>query len=192
MKRMGLVVVVCAGIALLAPPANAKGIGYAHFTGPGLPPGGITIHGYFDALSLTGLTEPKMPVPHMSRAQLGPAYPATYHVDYAPHPWLHQVLYPYAKGGPVTFTPGGQHIGQDYESFPGGWYFALSDLVTFLTKQGFPRHDPTTQPERVIVAQPAADAASSGSWAGWPWILLGIGVGLGVGTALVLRRRLRI
>src|SRR5947199_361332 len=84
---------------------RAKGIGYAHFTGPGLPSGGITIHGYFDALSLTGLTEPKMPVPHLSRAQLGPAYPATYHVDYAPHPWLHQVLYPYAKGGPVTFTP---------------------------------------------------------------------------------------
>ena len=129
-----------------------------------------------------------MPVPHLSRAQLGPAYPATYHVDYAPHPWLHQVLYPYAKGGPVTFTPRGQHLGQDYESFPGGWYYALSDLMTFLIAHGFPRHAPAAHG---IAMPAAADAVSSGSPVDWPWLIVGAAFVVGLGTILLRRRRLR-
>ena len=190
MKRMGLVfVVVCAGIALLAPPANAKGIGYAHFTGPGLPSGGITIHGDHEELYQTGLMDAKMRSVHLSVSQLGPSYRATYQVDYAPHVLLHQRLYPYAEGGLVTFTPYGQTIGQDHLSFPGGWYYALSDLMTFLVAHGFPRHDMAASVPRVRAEPGVADAA--GGSLQWPWFVLGGGILLGVGTTLVLRRRLR-
>jgi hypothetical protein len=79
--------------------------------------------GNYNQLVKTGLIERKrksLTALGLSRPDLGPAYRAEYRMDYAPRVTLHQTIYPYAKDGPVTFTPRGQHLGQDYESFRRG------------------------------------------------------------------------
>jgi hypothetical protein len=190
MKRcLAITILALLMVSALASSAVAKGISFAHFSGPGLPSRGVTMRGDSEGLFQTGLLEPKMRSVHLSVSELGASYRASYRVDYAPHVLLHQVLYPYAKGGPVTFTPYGQHIGQDHSSFPGGWYYALSDLRTFLTAHGFPRRDPTAPAGRVVAEPAVADAPVSS--VPWPWFGLGGAILLAAGTTILARRRLR-
>lgn len=111
-------------VVLIASPVGANGIEHAHFSGPGLPSDGVTIvRGNYNQLVKTGMIERKrksLTALGLSRPDLGPAYRAEYRMDYAPRVTLHQTIYAYAKDGPVTFTPRGQHLGQDYESFRRG------------------------------------------------------------------------
>src|SRR5919198_1893694 len=144
-RRLFVAAIALGPAVLLALPASAKGISYAHFGGPGLPPGGVTIHGDNEALPQTGLVELKGVPPSavgLSLRDLGPAYRAKYRMDYWPRVALRQLIYPYAEGGPWTFTPRRQHIGQDYESFRGGWYHATAELLSFLIAHGFPKNAP--------------------------------------------------
>ena len=83
----------------------------------------------------------------VERDELGTPYGAKYRMDYAPRHVLRQVVYPYALGGAITFTPRGQHIGQDYESFQGGWHAAGPRLLRVLIAHGFPRNDPADPEE---------------------------------------------
>jgi hypothetical protein len=109
-------------LPMIASPAIAKGINRAHFTGPGLPADGVTLI-RARGIAQVGILAPKQGVLSalgVTRADLGTAYRARYYMDYAPRHVLRQLVYPYAKGGPITFTPRGQHIGADYESFRGG------------------------------------------------------------------------
>jgi hypothetical protein len=88
------------------------------------------------------LKERSMAALGVERDELGTPYGAKYRMDYAPRHVLRQVVYPYALGGAVTFTPRGQHIGQDYESFQGGWHEAGPRLLRVLIAHGFPHNDP--------------------------------------------------
>jgi hypothetical protein len=191
-RKLFVVVAVVGTIVVNAPIASAKGIAYAHFGGPGLPAGGVTIGRTHEELWDTGLLEPKKHSPAaygVSRRDLGPAYRAEYRMDYAPNKSLRQIVYPYAEGGPITFTPRGQHLGQDYESFRGGWYAASSGLLEFLVAHGFPRHDPTAIAKGSVAsdAMPTQTAARSPS--AWPWAA-GAVLALG-GLVLVMRLRAR-
>jgi hypothetical protein len=124
MRKLFAAVTAIGAVVLIASPVRAKGIEHAHFSGPGLPFDGVTIvRGNYNQLVKTGLIERKrksLTALGLSRPDLGPAYRAEYRMDYAPRVTLHQTIYPYAKDGPVTFTPRGQHLGQDYESFRRG------------------------------------------------------------------------
>lgn len=164
-----MVTMALGAVVLVALPAGAKSISYSHFSGPGLPPEGVTIRARHEALPDTGLVGPKGVPPSelgLSRRDLGPAYSAEYRMDYAPDVPLHQVVYPYAEGGPWTFTPRGQHIGQDHRSFRGGWYEASPDLLSFLIAHGFP--EPTSagtmESGTKQAARTGALQTSSGAW----------------------------
>jgi hypothetical protein len=65
--------------------------------------------------------------------------------------------------------PRGQHIGQDFESFRGGWYAAPSDPLRFLVAHGFPCHDPSEEAIRPLIAdgglKSTAKSSSRGAWA---------------------------
>ena len=112
---------------------------------------------------------------------LGPRFTLTYVV---PGPVgddeIIQAVYPYAQGGPVTYTAPGQDF-FEVEKTKGGWLRASSGLKTLLVSQGLPRHF-------VGAAKPASPASSSGS--DWSWVLLLVTIGAMVGIVSVgLRRR---
>jgi hypothetical protein len=194
-KRLAIVsATACMALVLAADPSSAKGISYAHFEGPGLPPGGVTIHGDNEVLWQTGLAGEKSRSPHdflVPKRDLGTAYQARYHVDYAPKATLYQTIYPYAPGGPVTFMEQ-QHLGQDFGSFPRGWHQGYSKLFRFLVANGFPAHDPNAEP--VVHVKTAAgavpDRAPGGSGA-WPWILGALAALSALGATALATRRLR-
>ena len=189
-RKLFVCAMVLTAVGVLALPAQAKGISYANFTGPGLPPGGLTIQGDREELWMTGLLEYKgFAPPTDERQALGPAYQAVYHMDYAPKVALHQIVYPYAPGGPRTFTPFRQHVGQDSESFPGGWYHSSPQLLTFLLAHGFPREAPAgTAATEKKVAVATVVQESGGSSFTWLWTVIGLAV---VGSLVALNLRLR-
>lgn len=189
MKLVVLMAMSAAMVLIQAPQASAKGIGYAHFSGPGLKPGGVTI--IRGDLQETGLMKMKNDSPvslGISRRELGPAYRAKYRMDYAPRATLHQVVYPYAQGGPITFTLRGQHIGQDYESFSGGWYAARPGLLAYLIAHGFPS---VAQTDHVRPPSSAASASRTTSTpsGGGRWRIGAAAVTVLGAMALLVRRR---
>jgi hypothetical protein len=139
-QRLFAVVTVLGIVVAVASPTSSKGINHAHFSGPGLPSSGVMIvPGEYHRLELTGLIGPKkkgLSTLGLSRRDLGLVYRAQYRMDYAPDVMLRQLIYPYAATGPITFTPRGQHIGRDYETFRGGWYSAPPELLRFLVSKG--------------------------------------------------------
>jgi hypothetical protein len=175
LRKLLTALTVIGAAVLVASPVGAKGIDHAHFSGPGLPPEGVTIiRGSYKQLVKTGLLKPKrraLSAFGLSRPDLGPAYRAEYRMDYAPRVALHQIIYPYAKNGPVTFMRRGQHIGQDFESFRGGWYAAPSSLLTFLVVNGFPRHNPAVAAQRPISADEGTTSTAQPPSRPWPWVV---------------------
>jgi hypothetical protein len=180
-------------LAVAAAPATAKGIASGHFTGPGLPGGGMTLIGA-RRLSQVGLVAPKASALFtlgVVRSELGTPYRAKYHMDYAPRNALRQIVYPYARGGPITFTPRGQHLGQDYESFRGGWHRAGAGLLRLLIRHGFPSDDPLLPDGSVArrderdqgTAMPAAEPLQL-----QPWPVVGAAAAIAVGAAFLSRR----
>jgi hypothetical protein len=182
MKR--LLFVLCAA-ALLAPAALAKGPSEASITGPGLSKP-ITFKGMDDASKLTEYTgvfpaafrqSPDPMLKGRPAGRLGQKYTIRYVV---PGPnsqtfQLSQDVYPYARGGAVTYMKPGQAI---FDSRTiGGWYPAGSALKDFLIRAGLPG---------------TAPRASSGTNLA---LVAGIGIpgalGLAGAALLVARRRSR-
>jgi hypothetical protein len=181
-------------LAVAAAPATAKAIARGHFMGPGLPDGGVTLIGA-RGLSKVGLVAPKESALFtlgVGRSELGTPNRAKYRMDYAPRNALRQIVYPYARGGPITFTPRGQHLGQDYESFRGGWYRAGPGLLRLLIRHGFPSDDPRLPDGSVArrderdqaLAKPAAETLQLLE----PWPLVGAAAAIAVGAAFLSRR----
>jgi hypothetical protein len=143
MKR--LLFVLCAA-ALLAPAALAKGPSEASITGPGLSKP-ITFKGMDDASKLTEYTgvfpaafgqSPDPMLKGRPAGRLGRKYTISYVVPGPNSQTFHlsQDVYPYARGGAVTYMKPGQAI---FDSRTiGGWYPAGSALKDFLIRAGLP------------------------------------------------------
>jgi MYXO-CTERM domain-containing protein len=150
-----------AAAVVTAGPALAKGATQAMITGPGLArpiivadagepgqsgklatlaeqSGLFTV--LFGASTIGPETIVPSPPPH---AALGPRYALVYTVPgVEPQPGerygrLRQDLYPYATGGPLTYTPPGQH-GFTQQLPETGWLRADPALVGTLTQLGLP------------------------------------------------------
>jgi hypothetical protein len=193
-RRISVAAMVGAAVLLVAAPASAKGIRTANFTGPGLPPGGVTIAGERPQLFQTGIGDQVRSYwspfqMHISRAELGPAYRVTFRLDrFVGRNWrLHQTLYPYAKDGVWSYTPSGQTWGRHGPRLSPGWYSSENpQLLRFLVKHGFPRTAP------VVAASPVASESYSSVTRGMVWGIVGFALMLGLlGLSARLRRMRR-
>lgn len=149
MKRF--LFVLCAA-ALLAPTALAKGRSEASITGPGLSKP-IVFKGMDDATKLTEYTgvfpasfgqSPDPMLQGRPAGKLGARYTIRYVVP-GPNSTtfrLSQDVYPYARGGAVTYMKPGQAI-FDSKTI-GGWYPAGNALKYFLIRAGLPGTAPRT------------------------------------------------
>ena len=145
-------ILACAALALMLPTAAlAKGASKAEVTGPALD----------EAIVITGTEEPDSPLqalalqagfyPSVFRqtpdpmlagrpaGRLGPKYRITWTM---PGPnnetdLIRQDVYPYAKGGPVTYTEPGQKFFTT-ERTRGGWYRSTVELKRRLVAAGLP------------------------------------------------------
>ena len=183
LRRSIVVAATFAAVVLLALPASAKGIQSAKFTGPGLPKGGLFVQGDHPQLFDAGvLTDPMDKSDTPFSGAKGPAYRAVYTFDFAPGQPVVQIVYPYAAGGPRTYTPPNQPLAGSFA--PNGWYQSTPTFLRFLKHIGFPQHAPAV----ATAGGGAAGAPSSGGWPAWTWILIAAGMG---GTLLLVAARQR-
>jgi hypothetical protein len=175
MKWRACLVAAIAGfvVVMTATPALAKGADRATITGPGLA-APIVVGGDGEPGSQGGLGQLSdgsglfvaMFGPDSAGGQtleqtapagsLGPRYELTYRVPGGnPKPdTITQDLYPLAAGGPVTFTPAGQHVFGNTTT--GGWFHAPASFGTLLTTLGLP-----LVPGAVPVPSPSATPAAA-------------------------------
>jgi hypothetical protein len=185
--RTMLVGVIVALPLAVAAPASAKvpiAIVGASITGPGLgTAGGIRIDspaadqmwhsGIVNDSKWSSLSEFRV-----ARSDLGPRYLIVHRVLFVSGPENHllrQELYPYAKGGPVTYTPPGQELlrGGARLRIVAGWYEVSTEFLEFLVGQGLPSRNPLAPAANPAPwTEPAADAAS-GQPAAWVSVMLG-------------------
>jgi hypothetical protein len=181
----------------IAIPATAKPpITEAQISGPGLGGGGLRISGrsaasgmWASGIDLFGQLDDAMADSiaelGLTAARLGPRYVVVYRFAAGPKPpeIVRQELYPYAMGGPVTYTPPGHRL------FGGlivttGWYLSSTQFLDYLVDQGLPETNPVGAPHRESAPGSAAAARSA------LWIAAAVAglVALSV-TAQWLRRR---
>lgn len=122
-------------------------------------------------------------LPAKPAGELGARYDLTYRL---PGPagkvdLIRQELYPYARGGPLTFTPPGQRFFESQKTL-GGWYRGRPTLRTVLIEVGLPFEAP---PAARVVA--AADGPPPVAW------IAGVLVVLALAALAILpfRRRTR-
>jgi hypothetical protein len=216
MKPRALVVLALAVLLLVVPTAaEAKGATAATIDGGGpggLPGGPITLRGGGEPGSSTDLGmlaegtglyaavfDPVSGgvVKAAPTDRLGPRYTITWTF---PDPAggkdrkLRQRVWPYAAGGPVSFTPAGQAV-LDTTSI-GGWYQGFGGLRVQLIELGLPDRKPlapavaaTPAPPAPINPQPTPATAQSGAWPRVAASVAGFLVLAGA-AAVFLRRRL--
>ena len=193
MRTKVAVVVVLLALVALAAPAHAKGPSAGVIEGEGLDapiaigwgegtPGGdqlINDVGFFEA---TFGMVPSHLLDDAPTGDLGPELTIRWTV---PGPdgvddEIVQHLYPYAEGGPLTYTPAGQAF-FEVERTVGGWFRGPERLLGTLTSLGVPDE---------AVLTPSA----GGGGAAWAPIgaSLGAVVLLGVGLAVASRRRAEV
>jgi hypothetical protein len=220
---IGSVAFAMAALLLWATPASAKGIASASFTGPGLPPGGITIRGGPDQgptngmLFQSGTFGPKTTGPWaygLDRSELGAPYRMVVRPDWDPRARAVVIVYPYAQGGPWTYTPPGQNLVPEGEALPGGWWQVGHRMIgsfseriarqfrALLVRNGFPSEAPAytalakplpgqpveTAPAKSATAAGPLQVGTSGAWPLWAWILIAFGMG---GALLLVASRQR-
>jgi len=156
MKRLSFVLVLLAALALPVT-AAAKGPDQASISGPGL--GKTIVLGGSGESIQTALGQVAMlagffpaafqesPDPMLDRAptkQLGPKYRIHYRVP-GPNNQTFRIdadLYPYAKGGALTYTQPGQRIFGMHAR--GGWFLGGTQLRLALVHEGLPAHAPAS------------------------------------------------
>jgi hypothetical protein len=224
---IGSIAFAMGALLLLATPASAKGISSARFTGPGLPPGGITIRGGPEdgptngMLFQSGAFGSKTTGPWgfgLDRSDLGVPYRMVITPDWDSRAHAVVVVYPYAKGGPWTYTPPGQNLVPAGEALTGGWWQVGHRMIgsfseriarqfrALLVRNGFPSEAPTyTAPAKPLPGQPVETApaakstteagpvqvGTSGAWPVWAWILIAVGMG-GALFLVASRQRRRV
>ena len=147
MKRFAFVLLAA---AVLAPAALAKGPSAASITGPGLDHA-VAVKGTEASGLLGDLTQysgffpasfGQEPSPLLARrpGNLGPRYTIHYLVPGGAIFHLTQDVYPYARGGAVTYMKPGQLIFGMHSR--GGWYRGGAVLKQTLVRAGLPRTAP--------------------------------------------------
>jgi hypothetical protein len=210
-------VFVLAMTVVVAAPASAKAIiGEVTISGPGLGGGSGSLGG--GGGSVMRLEEPAAAgmwesgllddrkqdsVSDLGVAvgELGPQYRLTYRFDFGPgnpEQVVRQVLYPYAEGGPVTYTPPGQRqtgaedlTGMGFDMpIPGGWFRPNSGFFQYLVEHGFPATNPLAVAPEAAPIDPVPDAPPTGQAVPWGWILIGVaGIAAASLISPTLRRR---
>jgi hypothetical protein len=186
MKRWHFLV-ICAAAALAVPGvAAAKGPSSATITGPGLDkPLAVQGTGEGDTSTPLGLLvmdggffpevfgQSPNPLLRQRPASLGSRYVVTYTMPSdSTADTLHQDLYPYAVGGPVTYmAPAQRFWGGQVTN--GGWYRGSSALKVQLIAAGMPKYD---------LAHRTSDSRRVG-------VAVGAGILLAAGVLMLLRRR---
>jgi hypothetical protein len=144
---------VLAAAALFAPAALAKGPSQATISGPGLGKA-VSVNGTEGSGALGNLTQyagffpaafsqsPDPMLPAKPTGKLGPRYTIRYVVPAGGSVRfrLTQDLYPYAKGGAVTYMKPGQRIFDSRTK--GGWYPGGTALKDTLVRAGLPKSAP--------------------------------------------------
>jgi hypothetical protein len=183
----------------IAGPASAKAsIAEATITGPGLE-GGLRI----EAPDAEGLWESGIDVAGglddtradsveelgLTPAYLGPSYLVTYRFGLGPgssDDLIRQDLYPYAKGGPVTYTPPAQELNVGIKmSITAGWYQSSLGFFHYLVDHGLPERNPVAS---VASREPAPDTAPGAETPPWARIVVVL-VGLAALLLAVLAMR---
>jgi hypothetical protein len=106
---------------------------------------------------------------------------------------VRQHLWPYAAGGPVTFTPAGQPVLDTTTT--GGWYQGFDGLRAQLIELGLPNRQPLSPAAAAAApapapASPQPDPTAAQSTA-WPRVVAAVAALLALAAATVaLRRRL--
>ena len=194
------------GVLLLAvaTPAAAKAmIAQAQISGPGLGGGGLRI----SAPATEGMWESGIDVAGglddaragsiaelgLTAVELGPRYVVSYRFDVGPSrpaEIVRQELYPYAKGGPVTYTPPGQRLtGPVGMTITAGWYHSSLGFFQYLVDQGLPATKPVAADRES--AQDTVPAARSTPW-GWIALALAGLVALSLAAPRLRRRVLAV
>jgi pyruvate/2-oxoglutarate dehydrogenase complex dihydrolipoamide acyltransferase (E2) component len=203
--------IVAAALFAPAAPAAAKGaIAEASISGPGLRGGFSSLGGgggmqiedpAADTMwELSGASwmrkrEDSVSELGLAPADLGPRYLVTYRYDFGrarEDDLIRQYLYPYADGGPVTFTPPGQVLtGEGMAPIGSGWFQATPGFMDYLVENGLPATNPVAAAAKAAPRnEPAADAAPAGQPAAWAWVMIGVAglAGLALVTPAVRRR----
>jgi hypothetical protein len=210
MKPRVLAVAALAALLLLVPTAaQAKGATGATIDGGGpggLPGGPITLRGDGEPGSGTDLgmlaqgsglytvvfgDDAGAVLKAAPTDRLGPRYTITWTF---PDPnggkdrKVLQDVYPYAAGGPVTFTKAGQPVMDT--TTRGGWYQGFDGLRAQLIELGLPNRDPLPAPSKATASPQPAPAAPAPAAPAWPRIatVSTIFLVLAAGVALTLRR----
>jgi hypothetical protein len=217
MKPRALAVLTLAVLLLAVPTAaQAKGATGATIDGGGpggLPGGPITLGGDGEPGTSTDLGmlaqgtglyatvfggDPGAVLGAAPTDRLGPRYTITWTF---PDPAggkdrkLRQRIWPYAAGGPVSFTPAGQAVLDTTSS--GGWYQGFDGLRAQLIELGLPNRKPLAPatatpapaPPAAANPQPAPATAQSAAWPRVAAVVAGLLV-LVAAAAVPLRRRL--
>ena len=201
--------VAIAGLAVLAvwalgTPAGAKGASEVTIKGVGGPPitfgkGGqatgdpspgsklgrfMEASGIFPSLFDT---YPDPMLDHPPAKDLGPRYTVTWRFPTGggDSDFITQYVYPFAPGGPVTYTPSDQTIFE--HPVHGGWYVADHDVTTLLKSAGLasPRTTSAAANAAGEVSREGLGASSSWRWVVWLTSLTALGA---VGVYVVRRR----
>jgi hypothetical protein len=136
---------------------------------------------------MSGMFDPALYLAARPRGALGPRYEVRL-VWTVPkgQPDVVQHLYPYAKNGPVLYTPPGQEfLASGTGLASGGWYYAPAALMRALHRLGLPKTSP-------VVLDPAdGTAAARPSEPGPSPVVWGVAflAGLLIAGAMAGRRR---
>jgi hypothetical protein len=142
-------------------------------------------------------TQPMSFGKQLSPRQLGPslAVTASFLCGPANRHSVHQVLYPYAKGGPQIYTPRGQFMcGMNLRE--GWWGAPYGEMFNTLVAHGLPKTLPAAfqHPAATAASGSAGAQPGAGGRETWPLILAAVLAlaGLGLSNAVITRRRARL
>jgi hypothetical protein len=124
----------------------------------------------------------------LSPADLRPRYLVTYR--FYGDDLIRQELYPYAKGGPVTYTSPGQEVTAGITmQITAGWYQSSLGFFQYLVDYGLPERNPVAPIGTDEAGPDTAPWARTVLWAGIVVVLVGLAA-LALAT-LVVRHRER-
>jgi hypothetical protein len=179
------------GVVLgFAAPAHAKGEnGTVRIDGPGLTaPIELRRDDAFLWFDASGVWEPKWPDPVVdgrmrSSVDLGAAYRVDARFGPECPGTIHELLYPFAAGGPQVYVAAGEHVCGN--PVPSGYIPPSQELIDALVANGLP-----TKPATVATIEPDVAVTAQGS-DDMPLFAAAVAVVVvaGTGGVLLIRRR---